>query len=108
MDILDLTNSSFAISIVFGALALVTISGAYQMYSTKMDVQALNKKALFRDGILGGIFTAMAWTLLPESMKSITDTLSSSIASNTASVIEMSKSLETTFDPELQIGPAKF
>jgi hypothetical protein len=91
----------FFISIVVGAVILAGISGAYQKYGpeTTGDVKP---KAILRDGILGAIFTAMAWTFVPESMKGLTSAVASgatSAASTTASTIS---------DYDIQVGPVRF
>ena len=58
-----------------------------------------------RDAILGGIFVAMAWTLVPDSMTTITDSVTTTVvtAANTATA-------STVKSPEIdvQVGPAHF
>lgn len=57
---------------IFAVLSLVI---SYQTAETEED--RFNKKALIRDTLLGAIFTGLAWVVLPESMKSLTASLSS-------------------------------
>jgi len=82
MDGLELTNPMFWVSIVLGGVIVAAVSYGFQM--AQEDAQAskeLNVKGLIRDVLLGGIFTAMAWTLVPDTMKSITKSISSSASS---------------------------
>lgn len=102
MDTLDLTSPFVWGSIVVGALLLAVVSAGFQRFQG--ESQELNPKGLVRDGLLGGIFTAMAWTLVPESMQSLTSGLSSSVSTITTSVADSAKSA----DIDLQIGPARF
>jgi hypothetical protein len=58
-----------------------------------------------RDGILGGIFVAMAWTLIPESMTTLSDKVTSSVAAVTSTA---TSSVSKASEFELQIGPPRF
>ena len=81
MDIFDLSHPTFLTSLVIGAVILAAASGAFQVYSGEEGegVQAIKPKAIIRDGILGAIFTAMAWTLVPDSMKQVSASLTSTV-----------------------------
>jgi hypothetical protein len=105
MDGLDLTNSTFLLSLVIGAVALAAISGAFQMYTGDEEEgpRTVKPKAVVRDGILGAIFTAMAWTLVPDSMKSMTESLGSTVSAAAANTVGGSVP-----DFDLQVGPARF
>lgn len=112
MDI-DLTNPTMWISMVIGAAVLAAVSAFLQsQHEDARPGEPLNTKAVMRDGILGAIFTAMAWTLVPESMKSLTESVSSAATSaattvaNTAS--EATKKVASGADIDLQVGPARF
>jgi hypothetical protein len=108
MDIVELSNPMFLVSLVLGACLLVASSAAYQMYGPDSEGQ-IKPKALLRDGLLGGIFAAMAWTLIPESMKGITESISSTIGSATTSAVETaSSSIGLGGGPDLQFGPPSF
>lgn len=108
MDGLDLTNPMFLVSLVLGAGLLVAASAAYQVYGPDAEGQ-IKPKAILRDGLLGGIFAAMAWTLVPESMKSVTESISTTIGSATTTAVESaSSSIGLGGGPDLQIGPARF
>ncbi len=116
MNGLDLTNPSFLVSLFVGGALLAAASSAYQIFGSDTDGE-INPKAVLRDGLLGIIFTAMAWTFIPESMKSV----SSSIAGGVSSVTDSLESSGGTIlsgggsggsgsggGPDLQIGPARF
>ena len=100
MDTLDLTSPFVWGSILVGGVLLALVSAGFQ----KAQGEEFNQKGLVRDGLLGGIFTAMAWTLVPEAMQSVTSGLSTSVATVTTAVTETAKSAEI----DLQIGPARF
>ncbi len=87
----------FFMSIVVGALVLAGISGAYQKYGPESSGD-VKPKAILRDGILGAIFTAMAWTFVPESMKGLTSAVASTATSTTSSIS----------DYDIQVGPVRF
>lgn len=100
---LDLTNTMLWISVLLGGIVCAGLSAVVQGYTKEDDSQTFNLKGVMRDGILGGIFIAMAWTLIPDSMTTITEKVSSTVSSATISV-----SVPKTTDIELQIGPAHF
>ncbi len=78
------------------------------MYGPDSEGQ-IKPKALLRDGLLGGIFAAMAWTLVPESMKGLTQSISSTIGSATTTAVETaSSSIGLGGGPDLQVGPPRF
>lgn len=104
MDNFDLSNPTFLTSLVIGAVILAAASGAFQMYTGEEGegVGAVKSKAVIRDGILGAIFTAMAWTLVPDSMKHVSESLTSTITSAASAATPVSS------DFDLQIGPPRF
>jgi hypothetical protein len=64
---------------------------------------------LVRDCLLGAIFTAMAWNLVPDSMKSLTDSVSVTVSTAASTVAETASStVSKTADIDLQVGPARF
>jgi hypothetical protein len=95
---LDLTKTSLWISILIGSLIVGISSAGFQKYGEN----EIRLKAVFRDAILGGIFVAMAWTLIPDSMSNISESLRSSVVSAT-----QTSSLGTP-DVDVQVGPAHF
>ena len=98
---LDLTKTSLWISVLIGALVVAAASAGFQQYSAEED-SGFNVKGIIRDGILGGIFVAMAWTLVPESMTVITDNVTTTVSNTvTPTVAKMS-------DIDVQVGPPKF
>lgn len=108
MDSVELTSPMFLASLVLGAILLVASSASYQLYGPDSEGQ-LKPKALLRDGLLGGIFAAMAWTLVPESMKSVTQSISSIIGSATTTAVESAtSSIGLGGGPDLQVGPVRF
>jgi hypothetical protein len=112
MDI-DLTNPTMWVSIVVGAVVLAATSAFLQsQHEDAKPGEPLNRKALVRDGILGAIFTAMAWTLIPESMQSLTESVGSSVTSAATTVTsvasEATKKVGSGAEIDLQVGPARF
>ncbi len=107
MDNFDLSNPSFLTSLLLGAVVLAAISGAFQMYTGEEGegAQAIKPKAVMRDGILGAIFTAMAWTLVPDSMKQMSESLTSTV---TAAAATASSAASNAPDFDLQVGPPRF
>lgn len=90
-------NPMFFASLVIGAVVLAGISSAYQVYGPDSE-GSVKPKAVLRDGLLGLIFTAMAWTFIPESMNSLAKTVTT-VNSAVSS---------TVGDYDVQIGPARF
>ncbi len=108
MESAELMNPMFLGSIVLGAILLVASSAAYQIYGPDSEGH-VKPKALLRDGLLGGIFAAMAWTLVPESMKAVTETVASTIGSATTTAVESAtSSIGLNGGPDLQVGPPRF
>lgn len=99
---LDLTKTSLWISVLIGALIVAAASAGFQKYSEESEIKL---KAVARDAILGGIFIAMAWTLVPDSMTSITDSVTTSVVS--AATTATATTLKTP-DIDVQVGPAHF
>lgn len=107
MESIPLTSPKFMLSCLVGAAILASASIAFQKFGEKddeMQSSEVKPKAVLRDAILGAIFTAMAWTLVPESMESVTQTVTSNIGSSSGSSV--SSIIGQDFD--LQIGPARF
>jgi len=100
---LDLTKTSLWISVVIGAIVVAAASAGFQQYSAE-EGESLNIKGIMRDAILGGIFVAMAWTLVPDSMTSLTDSVKTTVSSATTAVVASAKPT----DVDVQVGPARF
>ncbi len=105
MESIPLTSPKFMLSCLIGAAILASASVAFQMFGdrdtdTKPEV---NRKAVMRDGILGAIFTAMAWTLIPESMESVAESVTQTVAQSVPTTSSF-----PVQDFDLQIGPARF
>lgn len=107
MDVFE--NPMVFMTVVVGAAFLAGVSGLYQLYGPESE-GAVKPKAVLRDGILGAIFTAMAWTFVPESMKGVADSLSSTIATVPTLTGGGTSSKSVSFGPDfdVQIGPARF
>jgi hypothetical protein len=100
---LDLTKTSLWISVLIGALVVAAASAGFQKFSGD-NTNEIRLKSGVRDAILGGIFVAMAWTLVPDSMTSITDSVTTTVvtAANTATTSVTAPELD------VQVGPAHF
>jgi len=125
MDGLELTNPMFWVSIVLGGIIVAAVSYGFQMaQDSEATSKEFNVKGAIRDLLLGGIFTAMAWTLVPDTMKSITNSVSSSASSavssatNAVATATQSGGSTTTVAPvttqtlsgdvDIQVGPPRF
>ena len=108
MDVFE--NPMVFATVVVGAIFLAGVSSLYQLYGPETE-GTVKPKAILRDGILGAIFTAMAWTFVPESMKGVAESLSSTM-STVATVPSItggaSKSVSFAPDFDIQVGPARF
>jgi hypothetical protein len=117
MDGLPLTNPMFWVSLVLGGIALAAISYGFQMAQDEsISKSPLNVKGIIRDVLLGGIFTAMAWTLVPDVMASMTSGVSSVLTTATSvedvktggAGVDASTTSSTSNTMEVQVGPARF
>jgi len=106
---LDLTSGKLWISILIGAIVLAAVSAGFQK-AQATEEEELNIKGILRDGILGGIFVAMAWTLVPESMSTLSDSVSTTVSSAATKVATpITRPLSGGGpDIDLQVGPARF
>ena len=105
------TNPIFWASILIGGLLLCGVSAIITYYHNKdTDEPIVNVKGLIRDTILGSIFTAMAWSLVPESLESLAKTVSSSVSTvSTNTLMKGGAPLPPIVgDFDLQVGPAMF
>ena len=109
MDGLDLTNPLFWGSLVLSAVVVAAVSYGYQLGKQEDVEEPINQKGLVRDGLLGAIFTAMTWSLLPDSMKTLTDSVSATVSTAASTVAETASStVSKASDIDLQVGPARF
>ena len=111
------TNPLFWVTLAIGGAVLASVSAffTYQQNKESPEQTPIKTKGIVRDVLLGGIFTAMAWNLVPETMNSLTTSVqggvtattnaltTSSVASNVANTVGGSFP-----DVDLQIGPASF
>jgi len=102
---LDLTKTSLWISVIIGALVVAAASAGFQHYNSE---EPMKVKGVIRDGILGGIFVAMAWTLIPESMASLTDKVTTTVSSATTTVATSASAVVESGQVDVQVGPARF
>jgi hypothetical protein len=107
---LPLTNPMFWLSLLLGGIALAAISYGFQMAQDESnEKQPLNVKGIIRDVLLGGIFTAMGWTLIPEAMTSLTSGASSALTTATSiATVKMSGGSTSGSVVDVQVGPARF
>jgi len=113
MEGLDVyTNPMFWVSLLVGGIALAAISYGFQMAQDEGQSKELNVKGLVRDSILGGIFTAMAWTFVPEFMNSITHSATSAASTVTtvgsSAISSLGSTVASATDVDVQVGPARF
>jgi len=115
MEAIPYTNPVFWATVLIGGLLLCALSASITYYQNKdTEEPKVNVKGLVRDTILGSIFTAMGWALVPESFESVAKTVSSSVSTTVSSVSTNTlmkggaslPSLGGDFD--LQVGPAMF
>lgn len=101
MDMFDISNPTFWISCLTGA-AILGI-GSYILQKRSGEVE---QNVIFRDSILGVIFTLMAWVSVPDTMKEITSTL---FSESTMETFQNSAKKGVHFqDLELHVGPPAF
>lgn len=108
MEGIDFTNTGFWTTVVIG-IVIVCIVNVILQYQN--DPEQINQKAVVRDGILGGIFTAMAWTLAPETMESLASKVVTITKDSTKSVMSGGTSfLESSSfgEIDLHVGPPRF
>jgi hypothetical protein len=113
MDAIPYTNPVFWATVLIGGLLLCALSAAITYYQNKdTEEPTVNVKGLVRDTILGSIFTAMAWALVPESFESVANTVSSSVSTTVSSVstntLMKGGAPLPSADFDLQVGPAMF
>ena len=101
---LDLTKTSLWISVLIGALVVAAASAGFQHYNAE---EPMKVKGVIRDAILGGIFVAMAWTLVPDSMTSLTDKVTTTVSSAATTVVASASTVESG-QVDVQVGPARF
>ena len=105
---LDLTKTSLWISILIGAIIVAAASAGFQQYTAENE-EGLNYKGIMRDSILGAIFVAMAWTLIPDSMTSLTEKIKSTVTTATTTAATTAATTVTkSSDIDVQVGPASF
>ncbi len=110
MEGIDFTHSGFWTTVLIGIVVVCIVNVILQYQN---DPEQINQKAILRDGILGGIFTAMAWTLAPETMESLASKVVSATKDSTHSVISSGSSfLESSSSSlgeiDLHVGPPRF
>jgi hypothetical protein len=99
-------NPNVLLTLLLGAVFLAGVSTVYQLYGPEAE-GAVKPKAVVRDGLLGAIFTGMAWTFVPESMDGAAKSLLSVFASS-PSTQPIAKSVSFMPDFDVQVGPARF
>ena len=104
---LDLTKTSLWISILIGAIVVAAASAGFQQYTAESE-EGLNYKGIMRDSILGAIFVAMAWTLIPDSMTSLTEKVKSTVSTATTAATTVATAVTKSSEIDVQVGPASF
>lgn len=101
-------DSTQLMGIALGGIVIATL-GAIAEYSRDKDTFP-NYKGLARDFIVGAILVLFLLQIVPESMSSIFDKLPSlrSLSDSLPSVSVGGGSPGVSFEPDLQVGPARF
>lgn len=115
MDAIPLSDPWIWATVAIGAIVFGILSVAISYQTAQTEEEQFNKKALIRDTLLGAIFTGIAWIVLPDSMKSLTSSLSSTAQKGISlpSIPQMGGS-ESVVPPslggdmDLQVGPPSF
>lgn len=105
MDMLE--NPSFFVSILIGGALLAAISAGFQ-YMNEENNKQIKPKAVLRDGILGLIFTAMAWSFFPDTMGDLSKSFTSKISSTSAESVKSVSSGGGSYEYDVQVGPPRF
>ena len=109
METIPYTNPVFWATVLIGGLLLCSLSASITYYQNKdTEEPKVNIKGLVRDTILGSIFTAMGWALVPESFESVAKTVSSSVSSVSTNTLMKGGAPLPSADFDLQVGPAMF
>jgi hypothetical protein len=107
MESVPYTSTAFITTLVLGGVVMA-IASAFLTYQQAKGTheQSIKPKGIVRDLLLGGIFTAMAWHVAPDTMSSIT----SSVTERVATTVETATKHSGGSIPEidLQVGPASF
>jgi hypothetical protein len=109
METIPYTNPVFWATVLIGGLLLCALSASITYYQNKdTEEPKVNIKGLVRDTILGSIFTAMGWALVPESFESVAKTVTSSVSGVSTNTLMKGGAPLPSADFDLQVGPAMF
>lgn len=114
MDSIPYTSPAFLTTLLLGGVVMALVSGFMTYQQAKgPDEQPIKPKGVIRDVLLGSIFTAMAWHVAPDTMTSVTSSVSSTFASAAESATTQTSGLSLSGggggpDIDLQTGPALF
>jgi Na+-driven multidrug efflux pump len=105
-----MSSPIFWVSLCVGGIALAAISYGFQIGQDDGESRPLNVKGLVRDTLLGIIFTAMAWTFIPDYMQTLTSSVSSTISSTAtaAAAVKSEGGGSISNDIDVQVGPPRF
>lgn len=99
-------NPYFFASVVIGGILLAAISAGFQ-YMNEENNKQIKPKAVLRDGILGIIFTAMAWSFFPDTMTDLSNSVTTKVSAATVETVK-SVSSGSGLEYDIQVGPARF
>ena len=94
------------ISIICIGLVFACINYFFQTQSSSSE--PLLVKPIVRDGILGSIFAAMTWVMIPETMTSLTKNIGSVFSKGVSTVSSEGVSQHGGSEFDLQVGPPSF
>lgn len=94
------------ISIICIGLVFAGINYFFQTQSSTSE--PLLVKPIIRDGILGSIFAAMTWVMIPETMNTLTANIGSVFSKGVSTVSSEGVSQKGGSEFDLQVGPPSF
>ena len=94
------------ISIIIIGLLFASINYFFQTKSSTSEPLLI--KPIVRDGILGSIFAAMTWVMIPETMTGLTKNIGSVFSKGVSTISTEALSQKGGSEFDLQVGPPSF
>jgi len=99
MNFASFQSTTFWTAVFIGAVFIGSLSAGMTYYQS----EPLKMKAVCRDSLIGGIFVAILWQLVPESMQSFVGSLPT-----VDHVFQKVSGGDLSADFDLQVGPPNF